>query len=204
MIKMADIVYEFGGSLYLNITNECPCDCVFCVRNIKDTMGTGNNMWHEKAPTFEEIKAAVDATDFTGYDSIVFCGYGEPTCELENLIKTAKYLKEKYGLKIRVNTNGLGSLYNGRDITDEFCEYVDSVSVSLNAADKEKYLKITRNKFGLESFDAMLEFTKKCVEKGLSARMTVVDILTPEEIEKCAGIARSIGAKFDARSLIKE
>lgn len=201
---MADIVYEFEGSLYLNITNECPCKCVFCVRDIKDTMGTGKNMWHEKAPTFEEIKAAIDASPIRNYDSVVFCGYGEPTCEFNNLIKTAQYLKEKYGVKIRVNTNGLGSLYNGRDITDEFCKYVDSVSVSLNAADKEKYLKITRNCFGLESYDAMLEFTKKCVEKGLKARMTVVDILSKDEIKKCAGIAQSIGAKFDARSLIKE
>lgn len=201
---MADIVYEFEGSLYLNITNECPCRCVFCVRDIKDTMGTGKNMWHEKAPDIDEIKAAIDASDIDNFDSVVFCGYGEPTCEIENLVAAAKYIKEKYGKKIRVNTNGLGSLFNGRDITDEFCEYVDSVSVSLNAADKEKYLKITRNEFGIESYDAMLEFTKKCVEKGLGARMTVVDILSKEEIEKCAAIAQSIGAKFDARSLIKE
>lgn len=201
---MADIVYEFGGSLYLNITNECPCKCVFCVRDIKDTMGTGENMWHEKTPSFEEIKAAIDASEISQYKSVVFCGYGEPTCEFENLIKTAKYIKENYGLKIRVNTNGLGSLYNGRDIAAELCENVDSVSVSLNAPDKEKYLKITRNVFGIDSFDAMLDFTKKCVECGADVRMTVVDILKEDEIEKCAEIAKSVGAKFDARSYIKE
>ncbi|MCQ2472333.1 MAG: TatD family nuclease-associated radical SAM protein [Clostridia bacterium] len=202
---MADIVYEFEGSLYLNITNECPCKCVFCVRDIKDNMGTGHHMWHEKAPSFEEIKAAIDATEnIEKYNSIVFCGYGEPTCEFENLIKTAKYIKEKFGLKIRVNTNGLGSLYNKKDIVDELCENVDAVSVSLNAPNKERYLKITRNEFGIESFDAMLEFTKRCVEKGIGVRMTVVDILTKDEIKQCAEIATEIGAKFDARSLIKE
>ena len=201
---MADIVYEFGGSLYLNITNECPCRCVFCVRDIKDTMGTGTDMWHEKTPTIEEIKAAVDSSEIADYSSVVFCGYGEPTCEIDNLVETAKYIKEKYGIKIRLNTNGLGSLYNGRDIVDELKGCIDSVSVSLNAPDEEKYLKITRNVFGEGSFGAMLDFTKKCVENGISARMTVVDILKEDEIKKCAEIAASVGAKFDARSYIKE
>lgn len=201
---MADIVYEFEGSLYLNITNECPCRCVFCVRDVKDTMGTGTEMWHKRTPSFEEIKEAIDSFGIEKYRTVVFCGYGEPTCEFDNLIKTAKYVKEKYGLRVRVNTNGLGSLYNGRDITEELCENIDAVSISLNAADKEKYLKLTRSKFGIDSYDAMLDFTRKCVEKGMNTRLTVVDILTPEEIEKCAEIARSIGAKFDARSLIKE
>ncbi len=201
---MADIVYEFDGSLYLNITNECPCRCVFCVRDIKDTMGTGTDMWHEKTPSFEEIKAALDSADISKYQTVVFCGYGEPTCEFENLIKTAKYVKEKYGKRVRVNTNGLGCLYNGRDITKELCENVYAVSVSLNAPNKEKYLKLTRNEFGMDSYDAMLDFTRKCVESGISVRMTVVDILTDEEIKECAEIAESIGAKFDARGLIKE
>lgn len=200
---MADIVYEFEGSLYLNITNECPCKCVFCVRDVKDTMGTGENMWHEKTPDFEEIKAALDSTDLSKFKTVVFCGYGEPTCEFDNLIKTAKYIKEKYGLRVRVNTNGLGSLYNGRDITKELCENIDAVSISLNAPDKERFLKITRNDFGIDSYDAMLDFTKKCVASGISVRMTVVDILTDEEIKKCAEIAESLGAMFDARGLIK-
>ena len=201
---MADIIYDFNGGLYLNITNDCPCRCVFCVRNKKDRIGTGTQMWHEKAPTFEEIKNAIDTADLSKYDSAVFCGYGEPTCEFDNLIKAAKYLKEKFGFKIRVNTNGLGNLINGRDITKELCENVDSVSISLNAPDKEKYLKLTRSEFGIESFDAVIDFAKKCAGNGIGVRMTAVDILSDEEIAKCAEIAESIGAKFSARAYIKE
>lgn len=26
---MADIVYTYGNSVYMNITNKCPCSCVF-------------------------------------------------------------------------------------------------------------------------------------------------------------------------------
>ncbi len=201
---MGDIIYDFEGKLYFNITNECPCKCVFCVRDKKDSMGTGTSMWHEKTPTFDEIKNAVDSTDLSKYSTAIFCGYGEPTCSFDNLIKTAKYLKEKYNMDVRVNTNGLGNLINGKDITDELCENVDRVSVSLNAPDKEKYLKITRNEFGIESFDAMIDFTKKCVDKGIGVRMTVVDVLSDEEVKKCAEIASSVGAMFDSREYIKE
>ena len=196
---MADIVYDFEGGLYLNITNDCPCDCVFCIREKTDSIGTGHSMWHDRQPTFDEIKAAVDSVDMSKYSEAVFCGYGEPTCAFDNLIKTAKYLKEKYGLKIRVNTNGLGSLINGRDISKELCEVADTISISLNAPNAERYLQLTRNKFGIESFDALLDFAKKCGELHEKVRMTVVDILSDEEIEQCRDLAESLGVAFVSR-----
>lgn len=196
---MADIVYDFEGGLYLNITNDCPCDCVFCIREKTDSIGTGHSMWHDRQPTFDEIKAAVDSVDMSKYSEAVFCGYGEPTCAFDNLIKTAKYLKEEYGLKIRVNTNGLGSLINGRDISKELCEVADTISISLNAPNAERYLQLTRNKFGIESFDALLDFAKKCGELHEKVRMTVVDILSDEEIEQCRELAESLGVAFVSR-----
>ena len=57
---------------------------------------------------------------------------------------SAKYAKETYGLKIRVNTNGLGNLYHQRDIVPELAEVADVVSISLNAPTKESYMEITR------------------------------------------------------------
>ena len=33
---MADIVYTYGNSVYMNITNKCPCSCVFCIRSNGD------------------------------------------------------------------------------------------------------------------------------------------------------------------------
>lgn len=38
----------------------------------------------------------MDEFDFTDYTEFVYCGYGEPTCALDNLIESAKYVKEKY------------------------------------------------------------------------------------------------------------
>ena len=201
---MADIVYEFEGSLYLNITNECPCRCVFCIRDKTDTVGTGKNMWHDKAPTFEQVKEAILSADMSKYKKVVFCGYGEPTCAFDVLVKTAKFIKENYDVSLRVNTNGLGNLINGRDITKELCENVDSLSVSLNAPNSERFQQITRNVYGEKSFDEMLSFTEKCVAYGTPVRLTVVDILSQEEIKECAEIASKLGAKFDARKYIKE
>lgn len=108
---MTDIVYEFEGKIYLNITNKCPCRCTFCIRNNGDGLGSAENLWFKGDPTFEEIKAELDNHNFSNYDKeIVFCGYGEPLYALDNLIKTATYIKNKLNLKIRLNTNGLGDL----------------------------------------------------------------------------------------------
>lgn len=41
------------------------------------------------------ILKAVDDFDFTGYKELVFCGYGEPTSALDNMLETAKYVKGK-------------------------------------------------------------------------------------------------------------
>lgn len=140
---MADILYTYKNQVYANITNRCDCSCTFCVRTTKDTVGDATNMWFEKDPTLEEIKQAIDAFDFTNYNELVFCGYGEPTCALENMLATAKYVKEKYGVNIRLNTNGLCNLYHKRNIVPELAEVIDSVSISLNAPTAENFLFLT-------------------------------------------------------------
>ena len=132
-------------------------------------------------PTYAEIIAAIDAFDFTGYEEFVFCGYGEPTCALEMLEKTAKYVKDKYHLPIRVNTNGLGNLYHGRDIVPELAEYIDSVSISLNAANAEEYNKVTRPTFD-NAYEAMLDFAEECNRMIKHTQLSILDVLPEEDI----------------------
>ena len=135
---MAKILYVYNDQVYANITNKCDCNCTFCIRKQFDGVGDADTLWHKAEPSLSEIIAAIDAFDFTGYKEFVFCGYGEPTCALENLIASARYVKEKTGLPIRVNSNGLGNLYYKRDIVPELAEVVDSISISLNEATAEK------------------------------------------------------------------
>lgn len=138
---MADILYTYKNQVYANITNKCDCSCTFCVRSLKDGVGDAENLWHQKDPTLEEIKTAMDNFDFTGYNELVFCGYGEPTCALDILLESAKYAKETYGMNIRLNTNGLGNLYHKRNIVPELSAVIDSVSISLNAPTAENMMR---------------------------------------------------------------
>ena len=153
MSENEEIVYVYKNKVYLNITNRCPCACTFCIRSKKNAIGEASNLWLDHSPSFEEVKQALDNFNFDGYDEVIFCGYGEPTEAFDVLVKTARYLREKLHIKLRVNTNGLGSLINGRDISKELCDNVDAISISLNCSNKEDYYKIVRPKFGIESYD---------------------------------------------------
>lgn len=198
---MADIIYELEGGTYFNITNKCPCNCAFCIRSKGEAVGSAKRLWFDKEPTFEEIKTAVDNYDFSGVKEAVFCGYGEPTNALELLLKTAKYVKSiKPDIKLRINTNGLSDLINGRPTAKEICKYIDIISVSLNEITSEKYDKITRNIYPTKAFDSMLQFTSDCVKQGREVRMTVVDVISREDIEKAREICEGLGAKFIIRS----
>lgn len=189
---MADILYTYKNQVYANITNRCDCSCTFCVRTTKETVGDATNMWFEKEPDFEEIKAAIDAFDFSGYDEFVFCGYGEPTCALESLLKTAQYVKETLGLKIRLNTNGLCNLYHKRNIIPELAKVVDSISISLNAPTAEKYQAVTRPQFE-NAFPALLEFASLAQEAIPHTQLSIVDVLPKAEIDACQKLADERG-----------
>lgn len=201
---MNNIVYTYGNKIYLNITNACPCNCEFCVRNNTDGLGDMGSLWLSHEPSFEEIRDAIDSFDFSGYSDVVFCGFGEPTCALEKLLKTAKYLKDTKNVKIRLNTNGLSDLINKSDCTAErMAGLIDAVSVSLNASDAEKYEKIVKPSFGIKSFDAMLKFTKDSQKYIPSVKVTVVDTIGEEEIKKCKRLCEQHGIELRVRTYIK-
>lgn len=195
---MADIIYTYKNQVYANITNKCDCACTFCIRTHHDGVGESDNLWHKVNPTVDEVKAAVDAFDFTGYEEFVFCGYGEPTCEIDMLVEVAQYVKDKTGLKIRVNTNGLGNLYNKRDIVPDLAKVVDSISISLNAPDAESYNKVTRPQFE-NAYEALLSFAEECNKVIPLTQLSIVDVLPAEDIEKCQKLADERGVRLRIR-----
>ena len=188
---MADILYTYKDQVYANITNKCNCRCRFCIRSHEDGVGDADTLWHKTDPTLEQIKEAMDAFDFTGYKELVFCGYGEPTCALDNLVASAKYAKEKYGLSIRVNTNGLANLYYGKDVIPFLAQAVDSVSISLNAPTSEQYNEVSRPQLD-NAFEGLLQFATECKGQIPSVKLTIVDVLPKEEIEACKKLAASL------------
>ena len=197
--KKDEILYTYKSNVYLNITNACPCNCEFCIRRTTDTVGESGSLWLPHNPPFEDVKAAIDAFDFTNYNEAVLCGYGEPTSALDVLIKTAQYLREK-GIKTRLNTNGLGCLIHKRDIVKEICDNIDFISISLNAPNAEKYNAIVHPAFGIKSFDAMLDFGRQCKKYTDNVAFTVVDVIGEEEIEESQRVADSVGVPLRVRT----
>lgn len=200
---MKNFVYEFGNSLYINLTNKCSNACEFCLRNIK--RGVGNDdLWLTREPNFEDIKEDLSLYNLKKYDEVVFCGYGEPMCALPVLSQVGPYLK-RLGVKTRINTNGQAGLINKRDdVPKLIAPYIDSVSISLNASTPELYQEICRSKFGEDAFYAMLDFAKGCVGAGIDTTLSVVDFIGEEEIEACRKLAESVGAKYRVRETIRE
>ena len=199
MENLKDILYTYKDNVYLNITNKCPCACTFCIRSQKNAIGSADNLWLEHNPDFDEVKNAIDNFDFTGYNEVIFCGYGEPTNAFDLLIKVAQYIRNKMNIKIRVNTNGLGSLINERDISEELCQNVDAVSISLNCSNEEEYNKVVRPKFGIKSYSAMLDFAKRCKKYTDDVMLSVVDVIGEQEVAKCQSIADDLGIKLRVR-----
>ena len=50
------ILYDYKDSLYINMTNKCPCACVFCIRDETDHVGNSDSLWLDHEPTVEEVK----------------------------------------------------------------------------------------------------------------------------------------------------
>lgn len=155
----------------------------------------------EREPTVDEVKAALDAAPWQVVKEVVFCGFGEPTIRLAELVELLAYVKKlRPHLPTRLNTNGLGELYHGRAIAAGFEGILDTVSISLNAATAERYFKLTRAAYGLKSFDAMLTFAEHMKAFVPHVVLTVVDHVTsPEEIAACRRICDERGLTLRVR-----
>jgi TatD DNase family protein len=164
--------YRIKNSLYINVTNRCNADCGFCPRKEDPTL-LGYNL---KMPVSKEPPADVYIKEIRRsekFDEIVFCGFGEPTLRWNVVKEIAKYVKDNGG-KTRLDTNGHGSFINKKDITPEMKGLIDSVSISLNAADKKEYSELMKVEPDL--FNEMIDFAKKSKKNVDKVVMSIVNI----------------------------
>lgn len=195
------ITYVYGRNLYVNTTNRCDMNCTFCLRHTGDGVGTGSDLWLEREPDREEILADIQARRAEDYDQLVFCGYGEPSYRLDDILWVCRRLRDSgFPLPIRMDTNGHADLINGKKTVPLMAGLLDILSVSLNNADPERYAERCRPAFGPESYQAMLDFTREAVKVIPSVCMTVVDNMPEEEIEACRRICAGLGAEFRVRA----
>ena len=197
---MQTILYKVHHNLYVNLTNKCPCACTFCLRQTRDHMEESGVLWLDHEPSVDEVIAEFAKFDMSQYEEVVFCGFGEPTEALEVLLPVAKYVKETFSKPVRINTNGLGNLIWNRDITPEFKGLIDTVSISLNTPNADEYHNLVRSKFGMQSFDAMLDFAKKCTTYVPHVVMTTVaTTISKEDEAQCQKICDNLGVTYRIR-----
>jgi TatD family-associated radical SAM protein len=202
------ITYEYEGALYVNLTNRCNCNCVFCLRHGKaeGSIYTEDSLWLEHEPSHEEAMASFLSRDIPSYREIVFCGYGEPTYRIDEIFALVDELKEKFGHKlppVRINTNGHANLINGRDVCPELQGRIDTLSISLNADNAAAYAAICLPIQGEAAYQAMLDFAKEAAAYVPTVVMTIVDKdKTQEEIQTCYRIAEELGVTLRVRSFI--
>lgn len=196
------ITYEYGKNLYVNLTNRCPNRCEFCLRTHSAGSIYAEDLWLEREPSKEEILEDIKKRDLNQYQQLVFCGYGEPTCRLQDLLWLCDQVKKFSSIDIRINTNGLSDLINGKHSAAQLDDRVDIVSISLNAPNAEKYDDVCHSEYGLEAFPAILKFA---AEAGLyvpKVYMTVVDTMPQADIDECRRICEGLGAIFRVRKYI--
>jgi TatD DNase family protein len=160
MKPQVSFTYKIGSALYINVTNRCNADCVFCDRK-GEAIIKGYNLKMTKS---EEPAAEIyikEIGDPKNYSEIVFCGYGEPTIRWDVVKEIAKYVKDNGG-KTRMNSDGHGSFINKRDITPELKGLIDTVSISLNSVNPEQYGKLMRVEPSMHA--EMLDFARKAKE----------------------------------------
>lgn len=193
------IVYDYFGGLYINLTNKCPCRCEFCVRNDVDGLGSAESLFLKKEPTVPEVIEELEKWDVSQYEEVVFCGYGEPTERLDALLEIAGYIKRVYGKPIRINTIGLADLIWGCETAPKLEGLIDSVSVSMNEADPEKFNALCHPRFGLKSYDAMLRYIEDVKQYVPDVAVSVVGCISRESIEICRKKAETLGVRFRVR-----
>ena len=200
MEKKMEILYKVHNNLYINLTNRCPYSCTFCLRQKMDKVGESDTLWLLREPTAEEVIEEFKKWDVDSFHEIVFCGFGEPTEAFDVLKKVAEFIKSKYNKPIRLNTNGVGNLINKRNIAPELKGLIDTVSISLNNPDPEEYAKLVRSKYGVKSFQEMIDFAKECKKYVPNVVMSTVDTtISHEEEKKCKEICDKIGAEYRIR-----
>lgn len=197
------VTYEYENSLYVNITNRCSNHCDFCVRTQADGFYS-DDLWLKREPTREEILISIKEANPDKYDSLVFCGYGEPTERLDDMIYVCRKVKAEYNIPIRLNTNGQSDLINGRSTASEFEGAFDTISISLNAPTAEGYQKICHSVFGNNAFEAIIKFATEVKNFVPTVVFSVVsDTISDSDIEECHKIAQKCGVTLRVRSYIQ-
>ena len=194
---MDNYVYIIGNKIYINLTNRCSNNCDFCIRQGRQGMAD-TTLWIEDEPDAADVIEQLPS-NLDEYDSeVVFCGFGEPTYNLEALDEVASYL-HCVDKTTRINTNGQANLIHKQDVTDVIVTSCDVINVSLNECTAEKYQKHCKSIYGAKAYEALLEFATLCKQRGGNVVFSVVDSIGEQDIKECQKLADKLGIPLRVR-----
>lgn len=206
-IAKPSLVYRHLTGLYVNITNRCPTACVFCIKhkwNMK-YHGSDLNLHGEEPDADALLKLIRKEWEQAPFNELVFCGYGEPTMRLDLLLAVAGAIRGGLppipaGLRVRLNTNGLGSLVNGKDIVPALKGLVDAVHVSLNTADPDQWQAMMRpgQEYAGKGFEGVLDFIRACA-RAIPETVATAIRNNSADLTKFAALAKKLGASHRLR-----
>lgn len=98
------LVYILDEKIYINLTNRCTNDCIFCLRNDKDDV-VGQTLWLDDENStandvIEQLVEKLKSLKIEKLDTtiqpleIIFCGYGEPMLKFDVLKEVSEYIKK--------------------------------------------------------------------------------------------------------------
>lgn len=189
--------YVLGDALYLNLTSACTLGCVFCpkIRN-RDWVVSGYDLRLDRAPTSDEVWTGALAAGLAGRSEVVFTGLGEPTRRLELLLDLTRRLKAASAPRVRLDTDGLASLREGRDVPPDLAAAgLDGLVVSLNAPDAETYARICPSRYGAGAWGAARRFIASALRCLSDVEASFVALPGLSE-EACRREAERLGARF--------
>jgi cyclic pyranopterin phosphate synthase len=191
------LAYPLGDALYLNLTSACTLACVFCPKiRDGDFVVSGFDLRLERPPSAEEVWAAATAAGIDERSEVVFTGFGEPTRRLDVLLDLARRLEGAGVARVRLDTDGLASLREGRDVVPELAAAgVNALSVSLNAADAKTYARVCPSRFGERAYDACRDFIRRAALALPDVAASCVALSGLSE-DACRAVAEGLGARF--------
>jgi TatD DNase family protein len=191
------LAYPLGDALYLNLTSACTLACTFCPKiRDGDWVVGGFDLRLARNPTADEVWAAALREGIRGRSEIVFTGLGEPTRPLGVLLELTRRLVAAGATRVRVDTDGLASLREGKDVPPLLAAAgISAVSVSLNAPDAETYARICPSRHGAAAFAAVKGFVRSAARCIPDVAASAVALPGLSEAD-CRTLAEELGARF--------
>ncbi len=191
------IAYRYDGTVYLAVTRRCTLACTFCPKINGRWTVAGNDMSRDREPSLDQLLAAAEALVERTPERFAFVGLGEPTLRLDVVTAAGRRLRA-LGHHVRLVTDGLASLREGRDVAPELAGAVDMVDVSLNAPDAESYARLCPNRYGGAAHAAACDFLRAATAHVPVVEATAVAV-PGLDVEAIRRLAEALGVPLRVR-----